>query len=203
MVQGNIQKSFSYIIWDPSTQLWMKDPQSSAEGKGNINWNTIVTVKDVRGRVISWASAGTCGFRGVQLLQQKTRSISFYFVPIPCVLGNTTSRVLFSNGLCYYKQKARFENPQKFTSTIMSWKWIRKLNSGHFQSGRNYKSYTLVKAPTNVLLHLELAFPISLPSLLYMVGLLDWTTTVPKKCMRQKIVRTLPPTNQKEKKLDS
>ncbi|OMP12478.1 Ribosomal protein S11 [Corchorus olitorius] len=26
--------------------------------------NTIVTVTDVRGRVISWSSAGTCGFRG-------------------------------------------------------------------------------------------------------------------------------------------
>nr|YP_010171457.1 ribosomal protein S11 [Gaultheria griffithiana]YP_010691956.1 ribosomal protein S11 [Gaultheria pyrolifolia]ARO79168.1 ribosomal protein S11 [Gaultheria bryoides]ARO79239.1 ribosomal protein S11 [Gaultheria cardiosepala]ARO79645.1 ribosomal protein S11 [Gaultheria dolichopoda]ARO80252.1 ribosomal protein S11 [Gaultheria marronina]ARO80305.1 ribosomal protein S11 [Gaultheria minuta]ARO80384.1 ribosomal protein S11 [Gaultheria nivea]ARO81147.1 ribosomal protein S11 [Gaultheria trichophylla len=26
--------------------------------------NTIVTVTDVRGRVVSWASAGTCGFRG-------------------------------------------------------------------------------------------------------------------------------------------
>nr|QFV19857.1 ribosomal protein S11 [Macrosolen cochinchinensis] len=26
--------------------------------------NTIVTVTDVRGRVISWSSAGTCGFKG-------------------------------------------------------------------------------------------------------------------------------------------
>nr|YP_009229511.1 ribosomal protein S11 [Aquilaria sinensis]YP_009459470.1 ribosomal protein S11 [Aquilaria yunnanensis]YP_009562094.1 ribosomal protein S11 [Aquilaria malaccensis]YP_009672596.1 ribosomal protein S11 [Aquilaria crassna]YP_009993173.1 ribosomal protein S11 [Aquilaria beccariana]YP_009993353.1 ribosomal protein S11 [Aquilaria microcarpa]YP_009993442.1 ribosomal protein S11 [Aquilaria rostrata]YP_009993531.1 ribosomal protein S11 [Aquilaria subintegra]YP_010427377.1 ribosomal protein S11 [Aq len=26
--------------------------------------NTIVTVTDVRGQVISWSSAGTCGFRG-------------------------------------------------------------------------------------------------------------------------------------------
>nr|QYB23399.1 ribosomal protein S11 [Hedysarum polybotrys var. alaschanicum] len=26
--------------------------------------NTIVTVTDVRGRVISWASAGSCGFKG-------------------------------------------------------------------------------------------------------------------------------------------
>nr|YP_010828994.1 ribosomal protein S11 [Silene olgiana]WFF47109.1 ribosomal protein S11 [Silene olgiana] len=26
--------------------------------------NTIVTVTDVRGRVVSWASAGTCGFKG-------------------------------------------------------------------------------------------------------------------------------------------
>nr|YP_009680045.1 ribosomal protein S11 [Saurauia tristyla]YP_010581186.1 ribosomal protein S11 [Saurauia napaulensis]QDP13789.1 ribosomal protein S11 [Saurauia tristyla]UZT27507.1 ribosomal protein S11 [Saurauia napaulensis] len=26
--------------------------------------NTIVTVTDVRGRVVSWSSAGTCGFRG-------------------------------------------------------------------------------------------------------------------------------------------
>lgn len=26
--------------------------------------NTIVTVTDIRGRVISWSSAGTCGFRG-------------------------------------------------------------------------------------------------------------------------------------------
>nr|YP_010163909.1 ribosomal protein S11 [Bruguiera gymnorhiza]YP_010934480.1 ribosomal protein S11 [Bruguiera hainesii]QWE50522.1 ribosomal protein S11 [Bruguiera cylindrica]QWE50773.1 ribosomal protein S11 [Bruguiera parviflora]QWE50857.1 ribosomal protein S11 [Bruguiera sexangula]UKG23567.1 ribosomal protein S11 [Bruguiera x rhynchopetala]QRK25713.1 ribosomal protein S11 [Bruguiera gymnorhiza] len=28
--------------------------------------NTIVTVTDVRGRVISWSSAGTCGFRGTK-----------------------------------------------------------------------------------------------------------------------------------------
>nr|YP_010963090.1 ribosomal protein S11 [Nigella sativa]WNI02796.1 ribosomal protein S11 [Nigella sativa] len=26
--------------------------------------NTIVTVTDIRGRVVSWSSAGTCGFRG-------------------------------------------------------------------------------------------------------------------------------------------
>nr|YP_009570562.1 ribosomal protein S11 [Dioncophyllum thollonii]QBC67477.1 ribosomal protein S11 [Dioncophyllum thollonii] len=28
--------------------------------------NTIVTVTDVRGRVVSWASAGACGFRGTK-----------------------------------------------------------------------------------------------------------------------------------------
>nr|YP_010395191.1 ribosomal protein S11 [Boenninghausenia albiflora]UQJ72719.1 ribosomal protein S11 [Boenninghausenia albiflora]BEV75395.1 ribosomal protein S11 [Boenninghausenia albiflora] len=28
--------------------------------------NTIVTVTDVRGRVMSWSSAGTCGFRGTR-----------------------------------------------------------------------------------------------------------------------------------------
>nr|QWY88656.1 ribosomal protein S11 [Lovoa swynnertonii] len=28
--------------------------------------NTIVTVTDVRGQVISWSSAGTCGFRGTR-----------------------------------------------------------------------------------------------------------------------------------------
>nr|YP_009767454.1 ribosomal protein S11 [Hedysarum semenovii]QIS98072.1 ribosomal protein S11 [Hedysarum semenovii]UWV18537.1 ribosomal protein S11 [Hedysarum semenovii] len=28
--------------------------------------NTIVTVTDVRGRVISWASAGSCGFKGTR-----------------------------------------------------------------------------------------------------------------------------------------
>nr|YP_010483364.1 30S ribosomal protein S11 [Sinoradlkofera minor]UVU30618.1 30S ribosomal protein S11 [Sinoradlkofera minor] len=28
--------------------------------------NTIVTVTDVRGRVLSWSSAGTCGFRGTR-----------------------------------------------------------------------------------------------------------------------------------------
>ena len=28
--------------------------------------NTIVTVTDVRGRVISWSSAGTCGFKGTR-----------------------------------------------------------------------------------------------------------------------------------------
>jgi small subunit ribosomal protein S11 len=28
--------------------------------------NTIVSVTDVRGRVISWSSAGTCGFRGTK-----------------------------------------------------------------------------------------------------------------------------------------
>ncbi|XP_052880961.1 30S ribosomal protein S11, chloroplastic-like [Gossypium arboreum] len=28
--------------------------------------NTIVTVTDVRGQVISWSSAGTCGFKGTR-----------------------------------------------------------------------------------------------------------------------------------------
>nr|WIW41602.1 ribosomal protein S11 [Helleborus thibetanus] len=28
--------------------------------------NTIVTVTDIRGRVVSWSSAGTCGFRGTR-----------------------------------------------------------------------------------------------------------------------------------------
>jgi len=28
--------------------------------------NTIVTVTDVRGRVVSWSSAGTCGFKGAK-----------------------------------------------------------------------------------------------------------------------------------------
>ncbi|RZC78830.1 hypothetical protein C5167_003052 [Papaver somniferum] len=28
--------------------------------------NTIVTVTDVRGRVVSWSSASTCGFRGIR-----------------------------------------------------------------------------------------------------------------------------------------
>nr|YP_009234757.1 ribosomal protein S11 [Sabia yunnanensis]YP_010238836.1 ribosomal protein S11 [Sabia parviflora]YP_010608228.1 ribosomal protein S11 [Sabia dielsii]YP_010608313.1 ribosomal protein S11 [Sabia fasciculata]YP_010608398.1 ribosomal protein S11 [Sabia japonica]YP_010608483.1 ribosomal protein S11 [Sabia limoniacea]YP_010608568.1 ribosomal protein S11 [Sabia schumanniana]YP_010608653.1 ribosomal protein S11 [Sabia swinhoei]WAN88883.1 ribosomal protein S11 [Sabia campanulata subsp. ritchieae] len=28
--------------------------------------NTIVTVTDVRGRVVAWSSAGTCGFRGTR-----------------------------------------------------------------------------------------------------------------------------------------
>nr|YP_009568023.1 ribosomal protein S11 [Fallopia multiflora]QBE85870.1 ribosomal protein S11 [Fallopia multiflora]URQ18922.1 ribosomal protein S11 [Fallopia multiflora]WLS50946.1 ribosomal protein S11 [Fallopia multiflora var. ciliinervis] len=28
--------------------------------------NTIVTVTDIRGRVVSWASAGTCGFKGAK-----------------------------------------------------------------------------------------------------------------------------------------
>ncbi|KAM0014669.1 putative ribosomal protein S11 [Helianthus debilis subsp. tardiflorus] len=28
--------------------------------------NTIVTVTDVRGRVVSWSSAGTCGFQGTR-----------------------------------------------------------------------------------------------------------------------------------------
>nr|YP_009502419.1 ribosomal protein S11 [Pimelea aquilonia]AWV82804.1 ribosomal protein S11 [Pimelea aquilonia] len=28
--------------------------------------NTIITITDVRGRVISWSSAGTCGFRGTR-----------------------------------------------------------------------------------------------------------------------------------------
>ncbi|KAB2041160.1 hypothetical protein ERO13_D02G112733v2 [Gossypium hirsutum] len=28
--------------------------------------NTIVTIADVRGRVISWSSVGTCGFKGTR-----------------------------------------------------------------------------------------------------------------------------------------
>ncbi|KAL9991195.1 putative ribosomal protein S11 [Helianthus debilis subsp. tardiflorus] len=35
--------------------------------------NTIVTVTDVRGRVVSWSSAGTCGFQDYSFFSYDTR----------------------------------------------------------------------------------------------------------------------------------
>nr|YP_009486923.1 ribosomal protein S11 [Tylosema fassoglense]YP_010528505.1 ribosomal protein S11 [Tylosema esculentum]AWB13146.1 ribosomal protein S11 [Tylosema fassoglense]UJY53533.1 ribosomal protein S11 [Tylosema esculentum]UXW65319.1 ribosomal protein S11 [Tylosema esculentum] len=40
-----------------------KIPKGIIHVQASFN-NTIVTVTDVRGRVISWSSAGTCGFKG-------------------------------------------------------------------------------------------------------------------------------------------
>ncbi|KAK8999843.1 hypothetical protein V6N11_065335 [Hibiscus sabdariffa] len=40
-------------------------PQGVIHVQASFN-NTIVTVTDVRGRVISWSSAGTCGFKGTR-----------------------------------------------------------------------------------------------------------------------------------------
>nr|YP_010953864.1 ribosomal protein S11 [Terniopsis sessilis]YP_010954256.1 ribosomal protein S11 [Terniopsis daoyinensis]YP_010954334.1 ribosomal protein S11 [Terniopsis filiformis]WMV00720.1 ribosomal protein S11 [Terniopsis sessilis]WMV01728.1 ribosomal protein S11 [Terniopsis daoyinensis]WMV01806.1 ribosomal protein S11 [Terniopsis filiformis]WMV01884.1 ribosomal protein S11 [Terniopsis filiformis] len=40
-----------------------KIPKGVIHVQASFN-NTIVTVTDIRGRVISWSSAGTCGFRG-------------------------------------------------------------------------------------------------------------------------------------------
>ena len=40
-----------------------KIPKGVIHVQASFN-NTIVTVTDVRGRVISWSSAGTCGFKG-------------------------------------------------------------------------------------------------------------------------------------------
>ncbi|XP_048227581.1 30S ribosomal protein S11, chloroplastic-like [Ricinus communis] len=42
-----------------------KIPKGVIHVQASFN-NTIVTVTDVRGRVISWSSAGTCGFRGTR-----------------------------------------------------------------------------------------------------------------------------------------
>nr|YP_009486743.1 ribosomal protein S11 [Piliostigma thonningii]YP_009486778.1 ribosomal protein S11 [Piliostigma thonningii]AWB12966.1 ribosomal protein S11 [Piliostigma thonningii]AWB13001.1 ribosomal protein S11 [Piliostigma thonningii] len=40
-------------------------PQGIIHIQASFN-NTIVTVTDVRGQVISWSSAGTCGFKGAR-----------------------------------------------------------------------------------------------------------------------------------------
>uniref|UniRef100_A0AAT9ZWC3 Small ribosomal subunit protein uS11c n=2 Tax=Phanera TaxID=509012 RepID=A0AAT9ZWC3_9FABA len=40
-----------------------KIPKGVIHVQASFN-NTVVTVTDVRGRVISWSSAGTCGFKG-------------------------------------------------------------------------------------------------------------------------------------------
>lgn len=40
-----------------------KIPKGVIHVQASFN-NTLVTVTDVRGRVVSWSSAGTCGFRG-------------------------------------------------------------------------------------------------------------------------------------------
>nr|WFQ81712.1 ribosomal protein S11 [Coptis omeiensis]WGU50278.1 ribosomal protein S11 [Coptis deltoidea]WGU50316.1 ribosomal protein S11 [Coptis deltoidea] len=40
-------------------------PKGVIHVKASFN-NTIVTVTDVRGRVVSWSSTGTCGFRGTR-----------------------------------------------------------------------------------------------------------------------------------------
>ncbi|XLT72852.1 hypothetical protein HN873_029278 [Arachis hypogaea] len=42
-----------------------KIPKGVIHVQASFN-NTIVTVTDVRGRVISWSSAGTCGFKGTR-----------------------------------------------------------------------------------------------------------------------------------------
>jgi len=42
-----------------------KIPKGVIHVQASFN-NTIVTVTDVRGRVISWSSAGACGFRGTR-----------------------------------------------------------------------------------------------------------------------------------------
>ncbi|KAG6737607.1 hypothetical protein POTOM_059135 [Populus tomentosa] len=42
-----------------------KIPKGVINVQASFN-NTIVTVTDVRGRVISWSSAGACGFRGIK-----------------------------------------------------------------------------------------------------------------------------------------
>nr|ANP95937.1 ribosomal protein S11 [Pyrola rotundifolia] len=38
-------------------------PKGVIHVQANLN-NTIVTITDVKGQVVSWSSAGTCGFRG-------------------------------------------------------------------------------------------------------------------------------------------
>nr|YP_010284858.1 ribosomal protein S11 [Silene delavayi]UKQ57089.1 ribosomal protein S11 [Silene delavayi]UKQ57171.1 ribosomal protein S11 [Silene delavayi]UKQ57253.1 ribosomal protein S11 [Silene delavayi] len=42
-----------------------KIPKGIIHVQASFN-NTIITVTDVRGRVVSWASAGTCGFKGTK-----------------------------------------------------------------------------------------------------------------------------------------
>nr|AMP18856.1 ribosomal protein S11 [Mentha spicata] len=42
-----------------------KTPRKVIHVQASFN-NTIVTVTDVRGRVVSWSSAGTCGFKGTR-----------------------------------------------------------------------------------------------------------------------------------------
>nr|YP_010934394.1 ribosomal protein S11 [Atriplex canescens]WKV25178.1 ribosomal protein S11 [Atriplex canescens] len=42
-----------------------KIPKGIIHVQASFN-NTIVTVTDVRGRVVSWSSSGTCGFRGTK-----------------------------------------------------------------------------------------------------------------------------------------
>nr|AMQ10367.1 ribosomal protein S11 [Silybum marianum] len=50
------------IVFRKSTR---KIPKGVIHIQASFN-NTIVTVTDVRGRVVSWSSAGTCGFRGTR-----------------------------------------------------------------------------------------------------------------------------------------
>nr|AYC63704.1 30S ribosomal protein S11 [Aphyllon epigalium subsp. epigalium]AYC63741.1 30S ribosomal protein S11 [Aphyllon epigalium subsp. notocalifornicum] len=42
-----------------------KIPKGVIHVQASFN-NTIVTVTDIRGRVVSWSSAGTCGFKGTR-----------------------------------------------------------------------------------------------------------------------------------------
>nr|AMQ10362.1 ribosomal protein S11 [Launaea procumbens] len=48
-----------------SNTITRKVPKGVIHIQASFN-NTIVTVTDVRGRVVSWSSAGTCGFRGTR-----------------------------------------------------------------------------------------------------------------------------------------
>nr|QXI83914.1 ribosomal protein S11 [Kuepferia damyonensis] len=40
-------------------------PKGVIHVQASLN-NTIITITDVRGRVVSWSSAGTCGFKGTK-----------------------------------------------------------------------------------------------------------------------------------------
>ncbi|KAL2940296.1 30S ribosomal protein S11 chloroplastic [Bienertia sinuspersici] len=48
-----------------SRKSMRKIPKGVIHVQASFN-NTIVTVTDVRGRVVTWASAGTCGFKGTK-----------------------------------------------------------------------------------------------------------------------------------------
>nr|YP_010006409.1 ribosomal protein S11 [Dilkea retusa]YP_010006490.1 ribosomal protein S11 [Mitostemma brevifilis]QNR05084.1 ribosomal protein S11 [Dilkea retusa]QNR05165.1 ribosomal protein S11 [Mitostemma brevifilis] len=59
-------KLVTRIVWRKNRRIRKnarKIPKGVIHVQASFN-NTIITVTDVRGRVISWSSAGTCGFRG-------------------------------------------------------------------------------------------------------------------------------------------
>ncbi|KAK4403155.1 30S ribosomal protein S11, chloroplastic [Sesamum angolense] len=74
-VSGKIRRSFIRIL--PGDKVKIEEctycsrksarriPKGVIHVQASFN-NTIVTVTDVRGRVVSWSSAGTCGFKGTR-----------------------------------------------------------------------------------------------------------------------------------------
>ena len=71
MLDGKIHSSsfFNSVSYDILRQISMKAKHNTPKGIVHTQAsfpNTIVTITTLRGEVISWSSAGACGFRGAR-----------------------------------------------------------------------------------------------------------------------------------------